>query len=65
MYWIQFVGIVVWDYFLRFYEWSNIESISISTKLTNEHLYPNDRLKMRNHLAEEVLNTDMLNNFKV
>lgn len=58
-------SVIVWDYFLRLYEWSNIESISICKKLTNEHMYPNDRLKMRNHLAEEVLDEEMLQNFKV
>ena len=29
-------------------------------KLTSEHIYPDTQMKMRNHLAEQVLNKDML-----
>jgi len=33
----------------------------VHQKLTNEHIFLSKTSKMRNHLAEEVLNKDMLN----
>jgi hypothetical protein len=33
-------------------------------KYTNEHLFPSTQSKMRNHLAEEVLNSHMLHVIK-
>lgn len=39
--------------------------IAIAYRLTDDHIDPKGSLKMRNALAEEVLNTDMLNNMKV
>ena len=36
-------------------------ALQLHRKLTNEHVFPMSYGKMRNHLAEEVLNKDMLN----
>ena len=35
-------------------------SFPVHQKLTHDHLYPNAAQKIRNHLAEDVLNKDML-----
>ena len=35
-------------------------SFPVHQKLTDDHLYPNAAQKIRNHLAEDVLNKDML-----
>ena len=40
-------------------------SIRVYHKLTNDHLYPSDAAVIRNHLAVEVLNADMLNLMEV
>ena len=40
-------------------------AISIAHKLTDEHMYPDGQLKMRNGLAEEVLDRNFLNAVKV
>jgi hypothetical protein len=54
-------GITVqWQMFIDAYEWDKQNSLSIHRKLSHEHIYPNNLEKMRNHLAEEVLNSDML-----
>ena len=47
------------------YRWSCHEAISIAHQLTNDHLHLTTSLKMRNHLAEQVLNSDILAAFKV
>ena len=47
---------VVWDMFRQAYEWDKQHPLPVHQRLTNEHINPNDADKMRNHLAEEVLN---------
>lgn len=46
--------------FIDCYKWDKLNSLQLHRKLTNDHLYPNNQLKMRNHLAEDVLNSEML-----
>ena len=50
--WRQWTDAVHWD--------RNINSRLIHFRVTQEHLYPNSSQKMRNHLAEEMLNNEML-----
>lgn len=50
--------------FIDFYEWDQQNGLQLNRKLTREHIYPNSQLKMRNHLAEDVLNLDMLHALK-
>ena len=42
------------------YSWDQQNCLSNHRKLKHQHLFPNNQEKMRNHLAEEVLNKDML-----
>ncbi|XP_070579064.1 uncharacterized protein [Ptychodera flava] len=52
---------IIWHHWVRAYEWDlNTNPVRIHFKLTEEHLHPDQTAKMRNHLAEEVLNKDML-----
>ena len=52
IYWENFVSAFQWDY--------NSHYCRIHRKLTSEHFELNSSLKVRNHLAEQVLNNDML-----
>ena len=55
------LGFIDWDMFYNAFLWdSNNHTLRIHRKLTNEHFFKNNSLKMRNHLAENVLNSDML-----
>ena len=54
-------GIIIWDHWFRLYRWSSEKTISIARKLTQDHIQPNGQLKMRNALAEQVLDKDLLN----
>jgi hypothetical protein len=57
-----------WKYWEEAYSWDTSSPIQIHKKLTREHVVLDNASKMRNHLAEQVLDTDMLNlmlNFKV
>lgn len=56
---------MVWEYWLSLYHFSNTQAVSIAHKFTDEHVYLTSRLKMRNHLAEQVLDKDALSSFKV
>ena len=51
---------ITWDKWIHCAEWNSSHSLPINHKLTNEHIFPNQSEKMRNHLAEEVLDKDML-----
>lgn len=51
--WKQWVAAVKWD--------RDTNSRLIHRKVTDAHLYPNQSEKMRNNLAEEMLDHDMLN----
>jgi hypothetical protein len=51
---------VQWQMFTDCYKWDKLNAFQLHRKLTNDHIYPTNQLKMRNHLAEDVLDTDML-----
>ena len=54
-------GIIPWDHWVRVYKWSNSKVISMAHKITQEHIEPKGQLKMRNGLAEDVLDKNFLN----
>ena len=43
------------------YDWDRQNCLSFHRKLTDEHIHPSNQEKIRNHLAEEMLNAEMLN----
>lgn len=52
---------ILWEYWVSAYNWDlNCNPFPIHRKLTDEHIYLSTQSKMRNHLAEEVLDKDML-----
>lgn len=52
---------IEWNHFTRAYLWDiSSHPFPIHHKLSQEHLFLTSEAKMRNHLAEEVLNADML-----
>ena len=54
-------GNVFWDVLVKAYQWDVRKNfLRIHRKLTKDHFVLTNTLKMRNHLAEEVLNSDML-----
>ena len=53
--------LIQWQIWVNAYKWDQQNALQLHRKLTNEHLFPTSPGKMRNHLAEEVLNKDMLN----
>jgi len=54
-----------WQMWIDAYHWDrNCHSFPIHHKLTDEHLFPNNAQKMRNKLAFETLNDDMLHLMK-
>lgn len=53
-----------WQMFVDFFYWDQQNALQLHRKLTNEHIYPDNQLKMRNYLAEDMLNSTMLNAFK-
>lgn len=58
-------GKILWKDFVKAYEWDrDNNSMRIHYKLSPSHIHPDKSEKMRNHLATEMLNTDMLNLFK-
>ena len=54
--WKQWVAAVMWD--------RDTNSRLVHRKVTDSHLFPNQSEKMRNQLAEEMLDADMLNLMK-
>ena len=55
------LGYVEWDHFYDAYIWDQKNhNLRLHRKLTNDHFHLNNALKMRNHLADQVLNSDML-----
>jgi len=54
---------ITWDYWIKAFNWDRSTNalMRVHQKLTNEHIFLSKTSKMRNHLAEEALNTDMLN----
>lgn len=57
---------ITWDHWIKAFNWDRSTNplIRVHQKLTNEHIFLTKTSKMRNHLAEEVLNKDMLNLMK-
>lgn len=54
---------IQWQMFQDSYTWEKKNALHIHNRLTNEHLYPSQQSKMRNHIAEEVLDEEMLHPF--
>ena len=52
---------ICWEHFEGAFEMSINSKTSIYYRLSRDHIYLNPQSKMRNHLAEQVLNADMLN----
>lgn len=55
---------ILWEHWQQAFDWDlaeNPETMRIHHKLTKQHLDPTNPEKMRNHLAEECLDADMLN----
>ena len=52
---------IEWDHLRKAYLWDiSSSSFPVHHKLTQEHIFLTSVNKMRNHLAEEVLNSEML-----
>ncbi|XP_070184988.1 uncharacterized protein [Littorina saxatilis] len=56
--------VIVWEFWREAYAWDQKNPIQLHRNLTPNHLSPNNSEKMRNHLAEEVLDHNMLHLFK-
>ena len=54
---------ICWEFFEGAFQMALSSNTSIYYRLTREHIYLNPQSKMRNHLAEQVLNGEMLNLF--
>ena len=55
-------GSIVWKMLYNAYIWDKQNNtVRIHRRLTDEHFHLDSALKMRNHLAENVLNVEMLN----
>ena len=54
-------GPLLWEHFTQAFLWDKAANfLRIHRKLTDDHFHLNSTLKMRNDLAQEVLNSDML-----
>ena len=52
---------IIWDHWYRSYQWDiSSNTLKVYQQLTQDHFFLNSQLKMRNRLAEEVLNSNML-----
>lgn len=57
---------IVWTHWLEAYKWDQAEnSFPVFGQLSTEHMQPNQRDKMRNRLAEDVVGSKMLHLMKV
>ena len=54
---------ILWQPFEAAFHFNNKTDLCLYKKLSRDHIYPKVRERMRNHLAENVLNKDMLNLF--
>ena len=52
---------IIWDHFVKAFEFNKSCTLRLYRKLTKEHIFLTDSGKMRNHLCEETMNSDMLN----
>lgn len=53
--------LILWEHFEAAMNFNNRNGFRLYRRLTQEHVCLNAQLKMRNHLATDVLNKDMLN----
>jgi hypothetical protein len=51
---------VLWNHWIDAYNWDKTNPLAIHHKLTREHIFLDSAGKMRNHLAENVLDVNML-----
>lgn len=52
---------IIWEHWYRSYQWDiSSNTFKVHQHLTQDHFFLNSQSKMRNRLAEEVLNDDML-----
>ena len=52
---------IMWRHWIAAYEWDrSVNAFPIHHKLSDDHLYLTSQLKMRNHLAEQTLDKEML-----
>ncbi len=49
-----------WNHWIDAYEWDRAHPLKINHRLTQEHFFLDTRSKMRNHLATEILDDNML-----
>lgn len=56
---------ILWQHFELAYQFNCLNPLRIYRKLSLEHIELNAQAKMRNHLATNVLNSEMLNLFKL
>ena len=55
-----------WQHWIDAYNWDGeFNPMKLHHRLTNDHMYPDMSAKMRNSLADEVLNGDMLHLMEV
>lgn len=61
----HFENFIMWDFWIKAYNWDRIHnSVRVHPKLTDEHIFLTKTSKMRNRLAEDVLDVEMLNLMK-
>lgn len=51
---------IQWQMFIDCFKWDQENALQLHRKLSNDHFFPDNQMKMRNHLAEDVLNENML-----
>lgn len=51
---------IQWQMFIDCFLWDKQNAFQLHKKLTNEHLFPSTQSKMRNYLAMNVLDSEML-----
>jgi hypothetical protein len=58
----QFIlEVCIWGHWISAVKWDReVNTRPLCHKITDQHLYPNSSEKMRNHLAEDMLNEDFL-----
>lgn len=55
---------IQWQMFIDFFKWDQQNALQLHRQLTKDHIYLDSQNKMRNHLAEHVLNSEMLHALK-
>ena len=56
---------ILWEHWYKAYQWDTSKNaLKVYPQLTNDHFFLNSQLKMRNKLAEDVLNENMLHLMK-